>query len=118
MSHILQAIFSVIALTASINCVRLSGGKQYQEEFPKMDARIAEDLVHKWQYIKSQAFGPDHCIEKLEEVRNFPSFLHIGMTDKLLIEKLLKIGETLCSFQVRFHFFPKATIVNRLYKNV
>lgn len=34
-----------------------------------MDARIAEDLVRKWQNIKSQAFGPDHGIAKLAEVR-------------------------------------------------
>ncbi|KAK7860322.1 protein accumulation and replication of chloroplasts 6 [Quercus suber] len=38
------------------------------EELPKMDARIAEDLVRKWQNIKSQAFGPDHYIERLPEV--------------------------------------------------
>ncbi|KAL4650115.1 hypothetical protein ACB092_01G063300 [Castanea dentata] len=38
------------------------------EELPKMDARIAEDLVCKWQNIKSQAFGPDHYIERLPEL--------------------------------------------------
>jgi len=37
-----------------------------------MDARIAEDLVRKWQNIKSQAFGPDHYIERLPEVSLSP----------------------------------------------
>lgn len=35
----------------------------------RMDARTAESLVSKWQKIKSQAFGRDHCIEMLPEVR-------------------------------------------------
>lgn len=34
-----------------------------------MDARLAEDIVRKWQNIKSQAFGPDHSLGKLPEVR-------------------------------------------------
>ncbi|XP_010907356.1 protein ACCUMULATION AND REPLICATION OF CHLOROPLASTS 6, chloroplastic isoform X2 [Elaeis guineensis] len=38
------------------------------EEAPKMDARLAETLVHKWQNVKSQALGPDHCLIKLPEV--------------------------------------------------
>ncbi|PON51983.1 DnaJ domain containing protein [Parasponia andersonii] len=46
----------------------LSGDKESAEELPKMDARIAEGLVRKWQNIKSQGFGPDHCIDKLAEV--------------------------------------------------
>ncbi|TQD97973.1 hypothetical protein C1H46_016498 [Malus baccata] len=37
-------------------------------EIPKMDARIAEGLVRKWQNIKSSAFGPNHSLEKLSEV--------------------------------------------------
>lgn len=36
---------------------------------PKMDARVAEIVVRKWQDIKAQAFGPDHHLEKLEEVK-------------------------------------------------
>lgn len=36
---------------------------------PKMDARFAEIIVRKWQDIKAQAFGPDHHLEKLEEVK-------------------------------------------------
>lgn len=39
------------------------------ESLPRMDARTAESLVYKWQKIKSQAFGRDHCIEMLPEVR-------------------------------------------------
>ncbi|XWS24442.1 hypothetical protein CRYUN_Cryun28dG0102600 [Craigia yunnanensis] len=38
------------------------------QELPRMDARIAEGIVRKWQNIKSQAFGPDHCLDKLPEV--------------------------------------------------
>lgn len=41
------------------------------EKVPKMDARFAESLVCKWQNIKSQALGPDHCLGKLPEVNNF-----------------------------------------------
>lgn len=39
------------------------------EEIPRMDARSAEVLVRKWQEIKSEALGPDHCLGKLPEVR-------------------------------------------------
>ncbi|XP_028099492.1 LOW QUALITY PROTEIN: protein ACCUMULATION AND REPLICATION OF CHLOROPLASTS 6, chloroplastic [Camellia sinensis] len=38
------------------------------EEMPRMDAKFAEGLVQKWQNIKSQALGPDHCLGKLSEV--------------------------------------------------
>lgn len=38
------------------------------QEFPRLDARIAEGVVRKWQNIKSLAFGPDHCLDKLPEV--------------------------------------------------
>lgn len=38
------------------------------QELPRMDARLAEDIVRKWQNIKSQAFGPDHSLGKLPEV--------------------------------------------------
>ncbi|KAL7175243.1 hypothetical protein ACSBR2_028947 [Camellia fascicularis] len=37
------------------------------EEMPRMDAKFAEGLVQKWQNIKSQALGPDHCLGKLSE---------------------------------------------------
>ncbi|KAK8551799.1 hypothetical protein V6N13_120233 [Hibiscus sabdariffa] len=38
------------------------------QELPRMDARIAEGIVRKWQHIKSEVFGPDHCLDKLPEV--------------------------------------------------
>ncbi|XP_047980477.1 protein ACCUMULATION AND REPLICATION OF CHLOROPLASTS 6, chloroplastic [Salvia hispanica] len=38
------------------------------EEIPRMDARLAENLVRKWQAVKSLALGSDHCLEKLSEV--------------------------------------------------
>ncbi|XP_038717646.1 protein ACCUMULATION AND REPLICATION OF CHLOROPLASTS 6, chloroplastic [Tripterygium wilfordii] len=38
------------------------------EELSRMDAQIAEGIVRKWQRIKSQAFGSDHCLGKLPEV--------------------------------------------------
>ncbi|VFQ81910.1 unnamed protein product [Cuscuta campestris] len=41
---------------------------EISEEVPKMDARFAESLVRKWQDIKSQALGRDHCLEKLSEI--------------------------------------------------
>ncbi|XP_057424144.1 protein ACCUMULATION AND REPLICATION OF CHLOROPLASTS 6, chloroplastic [Lotus japonicus] len=44
------------------------GDEELAEELPKMNARVAEALVRKWQNIKSQAFGPDHCLGRLQEV--------------------------------------------------
>lgn len=38
------------------------------QELPRIDARIAEGIVRRWQNVKSQAFGPDHCLDKLPEV--------------------------------------------------
>ncbi|KAL3505359.1 hypothetical protein ACH5RR_035200 [Cinchona calisaya] len=37
-------------------------------DISRMDARLAENLVRKWQNIKSQALGPDHCVDKLSEI--------------------------------------------------
>ncbi|KAJ8540943.1 hypothetical protein K7X08_001759 [Anisodus acutangulus] len=37
-------------------------------EVPRMDARLAESIVRKWQNIKSQSLGTDHCLNKLSEV--------------------------------------------------
>ncbi|KAE9600131.1 hypothetical protein Lal_00045344 [Lupinus albus] len=42
--------------------------EKFREQVPKMDARVAEALVRKWQNIKSHAFGPDHYLGRLEEV--------------------------------------------------
>lgn len=44
------------------------GSVDNSEELPKMDARYAESIVRKWQNVKSQAFGPEHCLDKLPEV--------------------------------------------------
>ncbi|KAE9586147.1 putative DnaJ domain-containing protein [Lupinus albus] len=41
---------------------------EFRELLPKMDARVAEALVQKWQNIKSQAFGPNHYLGRLQEV--------------------------------------------------
>lgn len=50
------------------------------EDSPRMDAKLAESLVRKWQFIKSQALGPDHCLEKLSEVRQFLVYmLHLDL---------------------------------------
>ncbi|WOL13139.1 protein ACCUMULATION AND REPLICATION OF CHLOROPLASTS 6, chloroplastic [Canna indica] len=38
------------------------------EEVPKMDAKLAETIVHKWQNVKSRALGPDHSLEELPEI--------------------------------------------------
>ncbi|KAL6848342.1 hypothetical protein ACP4OV_021636 [Aristida adscensionis] len=37
-------------------------------EVPKMDVKLAEDIVCKWQNIKSKALGPDHAVSALQEV--------------------------------------------------
>jgi hypothetical protein len=52
------------------NCTGPVGDEELGEQLPKMSARVAETLVRKWQHIKSQAFGPDHCLGRLQEVRN------------------------------------------------
>jgi hypothetical protein len=36
---------------------------------PRMDAKLAEDIVRKWQSIKSKALGSDHSVASLQEVR-------------------------------------------------
>ncbi|EPS66110.1 hypothetical protein M569_08664 [Genlisea aurea] len=41
---------------------------QSSDEVPRMDARFADILVHKWHNIKAQALGPDHCLAVLPEV--------------------------------------------------
>lgn len=46
----------------------INHGVEKYEEIPKMDARLAETLVREWQKVKSQALGPDHCLENLPKV--------------------------------------------------
>ncbi|KAG8057954.1 hypothetical protein GUJ93_ZPchr0002g23787 [Zizania palustris] len=35
---------------------------------PRMDAKLADDIVRKWQSIKSKALGPEHSVASLQEV--------------------------------------------------
>lgn len=49
---------------------------EISDEIPRMDARFAENLVRKWQSVKSLALGPDHCFGELSEVRISSSPLH------------------------------------------
>ncbi|KAG7971764.1 hypothetical protein I3843_07G151500 [Carya illinoinensis] len=56
------------AMASNAVSVGFSGDEKAGEESPKMDARIAEGLVRKWQNIKSLAFGPDHYLDRLPEV--------------------------------------------------
>ncbi|KAI7743897.1 hypothetical protein M8C21_029899 [Ambrosia artemisiifolia] len=56
------------------------------EEIPKMDARLAEGLVRKWQSIKSQALGPDHCHSKLSEVLD-------GEMHKIWLQRATEIAQ-------------------------
>ncbi|XP_022962439.1 protein ACCUMULATION AND REPLICATION OF CHLOROPLASTS 6, chloroplastic-like [Cucurbita moschata] len=56
------------------------------EESSRMDARIAEGLVRKWQSIKSLAFGPDHCLEKLQEILD-------GEMLKIWTDRAIEISE-------------------------
>ncbi|KAF7022892.1 hypothetical protein CFC21_035525 [Triticum aestivum] len=37
-------------------------------QIPRMDAKLAEDIVRKWQSIKTKALGSDHSVESLQEV--------------------------------------------------
>ncbi|KAF8685827.1 hypothetical protein HU200_043735 [Digitaria exilis] len=57
--------YGSVAVTDSI------GGPVVDEdplEVPRMDAKLAEDIVRKWQSIKSKALGPEHSVTALQEV--------------------------------------------------
>ncbi|KAL3845292.1 hypothetical protein ACJIZ3_002695 [Penstemon smallii] len=56
------------------------------DEVPRMDARFAENLVRKWQSVKSLALGPDHCLDKLSEVLD-------GQMLKIWTEKAAEIAQ-------------------------
>ncbi|KAK4276528.1 hypothetical protein QN277_014667 [Acacia crassicarpa] len=66
-SPILQKTTGLAMASDDING-GLLGDEKSGDLQPKMDARIAEALVRNWQNIKSQAFGPDHCLERLQDV--------------------------------------------------
>lgn len=50
------------------------------EQITKMDARLAETLVRKWQSVKSLALGPDHALSKLAEVKVQEFFIYLSGT--------------------------------------
>ncbi|KAG0459033.1 hypothetical protein HPP92_022161 [Vanilla planifolia] len=54
------------AMTA--NAVNIATTEKVDKEFPKMDAKLAENLVRKWQQVKSRALGSNHQVEELAEV--------------------------------------------------
>ncbi|KAL6524755.1 Protein ACCUMULATION AND REPLICATION OF CHLOROPLASTS 6, chloroplastic [Orobanche minor] len=56
------------------------------DEIPRVDARFAENLVRKWQSVKSLALGPDHCLGKLSEVLD-------GQMLKIWTEKATEIAQ-------------------------
>ncbi|XP_020534837.1 protein ACCUMULATION AND REPLICATION OF CHLOROPLASTS 6, chloroplastic isoform X2 [Jatropha curcas] len=60
--------FTILTIPAFCSRSGLAIDEKSVEELPRMDARSAEGIVRKWQKIKSQAFGPDHSLEKLPEV--------------------------------------------------
>lgn len=56
------------AMASDISSVAGDTVTENIEEMPKMDARFAENVVRKWQNVKSEAFGPDHSLGRLSEV--------------------------------------------------
>ncbi|CAK8569678.1 unnamed protein product [Lathyrus sativus] len=64
---ILQKVSGSVIASDTINLAPV-GDEELVEQLPKMNARVAEALVRKWQHIKSQAFGPDHCLVSLQDV--------------------------------------------------
>nr|CAD1821415.1 unnamed protein product [Ananas comosus var. bracteatus] len=56
------------AMAANVVDLGVPVDENLTEEVPRMDARLAETLVRKWQNIKSLALGPDHSLAQLKEV--------------------------------------------------
>ncbi|KAG2655619.1 hypothetical protein PVAP13_1KG024700 [Panicum virgatum] len=52
----------------SVAVVDSVGADEEPLEIPRMDAKLAEDIVRKWQSIKSKALGPEHSAAVLQEV--------------------------------------------------
>ncbi|XP_021759858.1 protein ACCUMULATION AND REPLICATION OF CHLOROPLASTS 6, chloroplastic-like [Chenopodium quinoa] len=63
--HVGSATSSV---DSDVSNVGLSLNENSEKKIPKMDARLAEVLVTRWQSVKSQALGPNHSLETLPEV--------------------------------------------------
>ncbi|KAE8652122.1 protein ACCUMULATION AND REPLICATION OF CHLOROPLASTS 6, chloroplastic isoform X1 [Cucumis sativus] len=79
---LLKEAGSPIASTTSV----ASEVEKSSEEPSRMDARIAEGLVRKWQSIKSMAFGPEHCLAKLSEILD-------GEMLKIWTDRAIEISE-------------------------
>ncbi|XP_074273376.1 protein ACCUMULATION AND REPLICATION OF CHLOROPLASTS 6, chloroplastic [Silene latifolia] len=56
------------AMATDLSDVGLPNNEFVEMEIQKMDARLADALVRRWQNIKSQALGPSHSLDKLSEV--------------------------------------------------
>lgn len=68
--RVLPAIRSEHEAVAVANVVDSVDDDAFDESIhiPRMDAKLAEDIVRKWQSIKSKALGSDHSVASLQEV--------------------------------------------------
>ncbi|XP_047076035.1 protein ACCUMULATION AND REPLICATION OF CHLOROPLASTS 6, chloroplastic-like [Lolium rigidum] len=68
--RVLPAIRSEHEAVAVANVVDSVDDDAFDEsiQIPRMDAKLAEDIVRKWQSIKSKALGSDHSVASLQEV--------------------------------------------------
>ncbi|KAG2655616.1 hypothetical protein PVAP13_1KG024700 [Panicum virgatum] len=64
----LPAIRSEHGSVAVVDSVGGPAADEEPLEIPRMDAKLAEDIVRKWQSIKSKALGPEHSAAVLQEV--------------------------------------------------
>lgn len=70
-SHIIHQLCNVLHEKLILPLLFVEGSVVDEEplEIPRMDAKLAEDIVRKWQSIKSKALGPEHSAAALQEVR-------------------------------------------------
>lgn len=73
--HLVLVFLATKAVIISFPGLHLPTDGNLVDDIPKMDARFAETLVRKWQNIKSQALGSDHCAAELPEVKAYISLL-------------------------------------------
>ncbi|KAF0935025.1 hypothetical protein E2562_029544 [Oryza meyeriana var. granulata] len=57
-----------VAVVNSVNSIDDPALDEDPVHIPRMDAKLAEDIVRKWQSIKSKALGPEHSVASLQEV--------------------------------------------------
>uniref|UniRef100_A0A0D9VBJ1 Uncharacterized protein n=1 Tax=Leersia perrieri TaxID=77586 RepID=A0A0D9VBJ1_9ORYZ len=57
-----------VAVADSVNSIDDPALDEGPVHIPRMDAKLAEDIVRKWQSIKSKALGPEHSVASLQEV--------------------------------------------------